>query len=94
MILDRNVMVRIILLYCVVMLVMYCINCKLYNPALLTVPDQALWTPSEPIYRLHYLDDDDEAATQLELWVMIFTGMPNKSSNTHILASLGASRRM
>ena len=73
MILDRNVMVRIILLYCVncvVMLVMYCINCKLYNPALLTVPDQALRTPSEPIYRLHYVDDDDEA-TKLRLIVMM-----------------------
>ena len=73
MILDRNVMVRIILLYCVncvMMLVMYCINCKLYNPALLTVPDQALWTPSEPIYRLHYVDDDDEV-TQLRLIMMI-----------------------
>ena len=56
------------------MLVMYCINCKLYNPALLTVPDQPLRPPSEPIYRLHYVDDDDEA-TKLMLIVMMMRVM-------------------
>ena len=76
-------MVRIILLYCVncvLILVMYCINCKLYNPALLTVPDQALWTPSEPIYRLHYVDNDDEA-TKLRLIVMMMTVMLGATPN-------------